>query len=109
MTIPGCSVKSSFKQVRVILLNPGPTTPKTNEMLWNFFLSTTVVFLLSEWIITLILYLGIAMTHGTYCKKKREMRFIHLSLNRLLSKIDEIRYIAKLTNASVIGLSETEG
>ena len=41
--------------------------------------------------------------------KKREMRFIHLSLNRLLSKIDEIRYIAKLTNTTVIGLSETEG
>ena len=27
---------------------------------------------------------------------------------QLLSKIDEIRYVAKLTNAIVIGLSETE-
>ena len=44
------------------------------------------------------------------CKifKKRGMHLIHLSINRLLSKIDEIRYIAKLTNATVIGLSETK-
>ena len=37
--------------------------------------------------------------------KKRGMHFIHLSINRLLSKI---WYIAKLTNATVIGLSETK-
>ena len=44
------------------------------------------------------------------CKifQKRGMNFIHLNINSLLSKIDEIRYIAKLTNATVIGLSETK-
>ena len=36
------------------------------------------------------------------------MHFIHLSINRLLSKIDEIRFITKLTNVTVIGLSETK-
>ena len=34
--------------------------------------------------------------------QKRSMHFIHLN------KIDELRYIAKLTNATVIGLSETK-
>ena len=37
------------------------------------------------------------------------MQFIHLNINNsVLSKIDEIRYIAKLANATVIGLSETK-
>ena len=36
------------------------------------------------------------------------MHFIHLNINSILSKIDEIRYITKLTNAIVIGLSETK-
>ena len=40
--------------------------------------------------------------------QKRGMLFIHLNINSLLSKIDEICYIAKLTNATVIGLSETK-
>ena len=34
------------------------------------------------------------------------MHFIHLNISSILPKIDEIRYIAKLTNATVIGLSE---
>ena len=38
--------------------------------------------------------------------QKRGMHFIHLNVNSLLSKTDEIRYIAKLTNATIIGLSE---
>ena len=84
-------------------LNHGLTTPKRNDMLWELFLSTTVVFLLSGWIMNLILCMGIAMTDVTF--KKRGMHFIHLSINRLLSKI---WYIAKLTNATVIGLSETK-
>ena len=37
---------------------------------------------------------------------KRGTHFIHLNINSLLSKIDEIRYIAEVTNAIVIGLSE---
>ena len=40
--------------------------------------------------------------------EKRGMHFIHLNMNSLLPKIDEIRYIAKLVNATVIGLSETK-
>ena len=39
--------------------------------------------------------------------QKRGMYFIHLNLNSLLSKIDKICYIAKLINATVIGLSKT--
>ena len=37
--------------------------------------------------------------------KKRDTNFIHLNVNSLLSKIDKIRYIAKLTNATVIELN----
>ena len=40
--------------------------------------------------------------------QKRGIRFIHLNINGLLSKIGEVRYIAKLTNATVLGLSETK-
>ena len=36
------------------------------------------------------------------------MHFIHLNINSLLSKINEVSYIAKLKNATVIGLSETK-
>ena len=36
------------------------------------------------------------------------MHFIHLNINSFLPKIDEIRYIAELKNATVIGLSETK-
>ena len=46
------------------------------------------------------------MTHETYFK--RGMHFIHLNINSLPSKRDEIRYIAQLTNATVIGSSETK-
>ena len=40
--------------------------------------------------------------------QKRGMHFINLNINSILPKIDEIHYIAKLTNATVIGLSETK-
>ena len=36
------------------------------------------------------------------------MHFINLNINSLLSKIDEILNIAKLTNAAVIGLHKTK-
>ena len=36
------------------------------------------------------------------------MHFIHLNINSILPKIDERRYIDKLTNATIIGLSETK-
>ena len=40
--------------------------------------------------------------------EKRGMHFIHLNINSILRKTDEIRYISKLTNATVIGLGETK-
>ena len=36
------------------------------------------------------------------------MQFFYLNINSILPKIDEVRYIAKLTNATVVGLSETK-
>ena len=45
---------------RDIKLSPGPTTPKGNDTLWEllpFFVSTTIDFLLSRWVISLIPYL----------------------------------------------------
>ena len=36
------------------------------------------------------------------------MHLIHLNVNSLLSKIDGLGSIGKLTNATVIGLSETK-
>ena len=40
--------------------------------------------------------------------KKRGLHFVHLSINSLPSKIEELRQIAKNTNSAVIGLSETK-
>ena len=40
--------------------------------------------------------------------EKQGINFIHLNINSLLPKKDEIRFIAKLPNATVIGLSETK-
>ena len=39
--------------------------------------------------------------------RKRGMHFIHLNINSLLPKIDEVHYIPNITNASIIGISET--
>ena len=36
------------------------------------------------------------------------MQFIHININSLLPKIDEVHYIANKTNASIIGISETK-
>ena len=40
--------------------------------------------------------------------KKRGMHFIHININSLLPKIDEVRYIANITNVSIIGTSKTK-
>ena len=40
--------------------------------------------------------------------KKRGLHFVHLNINSLSSKIEELRQIAKNTNSAVIGLSETK-
>ena len=36
------------------------------------------------------------------------MHFIHININSLLPKIDEVHYITNITNASIIGISETK-
>ena len=36
------------------------------------------------------------------------MHFIHININSLLPKIDEVRCIANITNASIIGISEAK-
>ena len=38
--------------------------------------------------------------------KHKGLHFLHLNINRFLQKIDELRHIARLTNATVIGISE---
>ena len=38
--------------------------------------------------------------------KSKGLHLIHLNINSLLSKIDELRYIANSSNAAVIGISE---
>ena len=40
--------------------------------------------------------------------KKRGIHILHLNINSLLSKIDELREIAAITKASVIGISESK-
>ena len=40
--------------------------------------------------------------------KRRGLHFIHLNINSLLPKIDELRHIAKETKVQVIGISETK-
>ena len=39
---------------------------------------------------------------------RKGLHFIHLNINSLPPKIDELRYIAKNSNAAVIGISETK-
>ena len=40
--------------------------------------------------------------------KHRELHFLHLNINSLLSKIDELRQIARLTNEAVIEISKSK-
>ena len=40
--------------------------------------------------------------------KSRGLHFIHLNINSLLTKIEELRIIAKPTNAAIIGISESK-
>ena len=40
--------------------------------------------------------------------KKRGLHFVHININSLLPKIHELRYIAKLSEAAVIGFSESK-
>ena len=38
----------------------------------------------------------------------RGLHFFQLNINSLMAKIDELRHIARLTNAAVIGISESK-
>ena len=40
--------------------------------------------------------------------KKRRLHFVHLNINSLPSKIEELRHITKNTNSAIIGLSKTK-
>ena len=40
--------------------------------------------------------------------KKQGFHILHLNVNSLLPKTDEIRFISKQTNASIIGISESK-
>ena len=40
--------------------------------------------------------------------RKRGLHFLHLNINSLLPKIDEVRLIAKNSNAAVIGITESK-
>ena len=42
------------------------------------------------------------------CFKNIGLHFIHLNINSLLSKIEELRFIAKSTNAAVMGICESK-
>ena len=40
--------------------------------------------------------------------KKKGLYFIHININSLLPKIDEIRHMTKITNAAIVGIGETK-
>ena len=90
-----------------INLNPRPTVPKRNGILWellpfyNCSSSTERMDYQHD-------PLSTVSNDAWNIFQKKGMRFIHLNIISILPKIDEIPYIAKLTNATVIGLSETK-
>ena len=84
-----------------INLNSGPTSPKRNDILWellpfyNCSFSTERMDYQRD-------SLSAVSNDAWNIFQKRGMHFIHLNINSILPKIDEIRYIAKLTNATVL-------
>ena len=90
-----------------INLNPGPTAPKRYDILWELLPFHNCSFFIER-----IDYqrdpLSVVSNDAWNIFQKRGMHFIHLNINIILPKIDEICYIAKLANAAVIGLSETK-
>ena len=90
-----------------INLKPGPTTPKRNDILWEPLPFYNCSFS-TEWMDYQLDCLSAVSNDAWNIFQIRGMGFIHLNINSLLSKIDEILKIAKLTNATVIGLHETK-
>ena len=49
------------------------------------------------------------LNNGTWSPfKKRGLHFLHININSLLPKIDELRSIAQKSKAAVIGITETK-
>ena len=40
--------------------------------------------------------------------KNKGLQFVHININSLLPKVDELRYLTKLSNASIVGIGETK-
>ena len=100
-----------FKFILLLLgdtnLNSGPTIPRRNDILWELLPFHNCSFS-TERMDYQLDPLSVVSNDAWNIFQKRGMHFIHLNINSILPKIDEIRYIAKLTNATVIGLSETK-
>ena len=88
-------------------MNPGQTAPKRNDILCEL-LPIHNCSLSTERMGYQLDRLSAVSNVAWNIFQKRGMHFIHLNINSILPKIDEIRYIVKLTNATVIGLSETK-
>ena len=48
------------------------------------------------------------LKNGYIVFKKKGLHFVHISINSLLPKINELRYLTKLSNASIVGIIETK-
>ena len=88
-------------------MNPGPTTRERNDALWELFPFHNCSFS-TERLDHQLDPLSVVTNDAWNIFQKRDMHFIHLNINSILPKTDKIHYIAKLTNATVIGLSETK-
>ena len=88
-------------------MNPGPTAPKRNDILWELFPFHNFSFS-TEPIDYQLDTLSVVSNDAWNIFQKRGMYFIHLNINIIQPKIDERRHIAKLTNTTAIGLSGTK-
>ena len=48
------------------------------------------------------------LKNGYIVFKKKVLHFVHININSLLLKINELRYLAKSSNASIVGIIETK-
>ena len=85
-------------------MNPGPTTPKRNHILWELLPFHNCSFF-TKWMDYQLDPLSVVGSGTWNIFKKRGMHFIHLNINSLLPKTDEICYVL---NATVMGISETK-
>ena len=85
-----------------INLNLGPTTQKRNDILWELLPFHNCSFS-TERMDYQLDPLSVVSNDAWNIFQKRGMHFIHLNINSILRKVDEIRYIA-----TVIRLSETK-